>query len=84
MPANTKVRVRDVLNPKVPRPPKGDPRRDDYDAAMRVVIHLTMIFSGILAAGVMTWVGISVYAMIAVQGVLPGAVQEVGDFLLRL
>lgn len=78
------VPLRVVLDPKVHRPPLDDPEREEYDAGLRIVIHLAMIFSGIFTVAVLTMLGTDIYLMVALQGMIPGAIQEVGDFKLHL
>jgi hypothetical protein len=74
-----------VLNPKIPRPPVDKhPDREEYDAALRILVHLAMIFSGIITCAIMTMFGVDIYMMIMAQGMIPGAVQEFGDFELHL
>lgn len=67
-----------------PRPAIDDPRRNEYDAALRIILHLAMIMSGVLAVSIMTIAGANVFMTICAQALIPGAVQEVGDFKLHL
>jgi hypothetical protein len=76
--------MREVVNPHVPRPPREDPRREDYDARLRAVVHIIMIGSGIMAALIMMMFNIDLFTIVAVQGILPGAVQEVSDLEFEL
>lgn len=78
------VRIRDVLNPKVKRPRADDPMREEYDAALRITLHLCMIFSGIFTVTLLTLLSVDVYFTIAMEGLIPGAIQEVGDFRFHL
>lgn len=74
-----------VLNPKIKRPPVDvQPDRDEYDAGLRLLMHLCMIFGGIFAVTIMTIIGVDIYLTIAVQGIIPGAIQELEDFKLHV
>lgn len=78
------VPITTVLNPHVRRPAVNDPARDEYDAALRIVLHLCMIFSGIIAVTVLSVIGASWPVTVVAQGLIPGAIQEIGDFKLHL
>jgi hypothetical protein len=73
-----------VLNPKVHRPPADDPRREEYDAGLRIVMHLCMILSGVITIALLTMMRTEAYMMVGAEGLVPGAIQEVGDFILHL
>jgi hypothetical protein len=78
------VPIKDILNPKIRRPPADDPMREEYDAGLRIVIHLAMIFSGVITVSILTIIGIEWYITVIANGLIPGAIQEVGDFKLHL
>jgi hypothetical protein len=78
------VPLKVVLNPRVHRPPLDDPRREEYDAGLRIVLHLGMILSGMLTVAFLTMLGTDVYMTIMAEGMVPGGIQEIGDFWLHL
>lgn len=78
------VPINAVLNPHIKRPPADDPGRQEYDAALRAVLHIVMIFSGVVAVACLTLAGVAWYVSVIAQGIIPGAIQEVGDFKLHL
>lgn len=78
------VPLKVVLNPKVHRPPADDPHREEYDAGLRIVLHLGMIISGMVTVALLTMFGVDVYMTIMAEGFVPGGIQEIGDFWLHL
>jgi hypothetical protein len=82
-PQATKVTFKDVLNPKVPRPPRESELRHDYDQTFRCLVHLAMIFAGVIVGVTMAGLQCSLITITVIQGILPSGIQEACDYLFK-
>lgn len=80
----SKATLSAVINPRVARPAKDSDVREDYDLILRLVIHLGTVFGGIVTGVILAIVQPDLYVALTVQGMIPGAFLEIGDFFLKL